>query len=323
MQSAQNRKQIRMATPGNKITDKNIMIHSMTAFAREENRMEQWVITWELRSVNHRYLDVTVRLPEDLRSLEPDVYERVRNKVRRGKVECSLRYKPIAEQKTAPGIDHDLAMQVAKAAQEVRALFENVGTINPMEILNWPGIVKSPTLDAQSASTSILGVLDNVLFDLLATRSREGERLAALIKTRCADMAIIIDRARQRLPTVLAAQRDRLIARLSEIKAELNMDRLEQELVFFAQKIDVAEELDRLDTHLAEIERILHSSADAGQETTHERKPVGRHLDFLMQEMHREANTLSAKSVDMEMTSASVELRVLIEQMREQVQNVE
>nr|VFK57514.1 MAG: TIGR00255 family protein [Candidatus Kentron sp. TC] len=299
------------------------MTHSMTAFARDENRVEQGVITWELRSVNHRYLDVAVRLPEDLRSLEPDVHERVRNKIRRGKVECLLRYKPIAEQSAMLCIDRDLAMQVTKAAREIHALFENVGTINPMEILNWPGVVKTPVLNVRSVSGSIFRVLDNVLFDLVATRSREGERLAALIKKRCMEMTIIINRVRQRLPTILVAQRDRLIARLSEIKAELNMDRLEQELVFFAQKIDVAEELDRLDTHLTEIERILHSSADTCRETAAERKPIGRRLDFLMQEMHREANTFSAKSVDIETTSASVELRVLIEQMREQVQNIE
>nr|VFK41874.1 MAG: TIGR00255 family protein [Candidatus Kentron sp. TC]VFK47291.1 MAG: TIGR00255 family protein [Candidatus Kentron sp. TC] len=299
------------------------MTHSMTAFARDENRIEQGVITWELRSVNHRYLDVAVRLPEDLRSLEPDVHERVRNKIRRGKVECLLRYKPIAEQSAMLCINRDLAMQVAKAAWEIHALFENVGTINPMEILNWPGVVKTPVLNVRSVSGSIFRVLDNVLFDLVATRSREGERLAALIKKRCMEMTIIINRVRQRLPTILVAQRDRLIARLSEIKAELNMDRLEQELVFFAQKIDVAEELDRLDTHLTEIKRILHSSADTCRETAAERKPIGRRLDFLMQEMHREANTFSAKSVDIETTSASVELRVLIEQMREQVQNIE
>nr|VFJ94739.1 MAG: TIGR00255 family protein [Candidatus Kentron sp. LFY] len=298
------------------------MIYSMTAFARDENQTEWGVITWELRSVNHRYLDISVRLPEDLRSLEPKVHECVRNKVRRGKVEGLLRYKPIAEQRGTLSLNHDLARQIAGMACDVGTLFTNVGTVDPMKVLNWPGIVESPALDVRSVSTPILEVLDNVLSELVATRAREGGKLAELIRTRCAEMAVIIDRARQRLPIILTTQRERLIARLSEIKTELNTDRLEQELVFFAQKIDVAEELDRLDAHLEEIRRILLPAA-APRGTDQDRKPIGRRLDFLMQEMHREANTLSAKSVDMEMTSASVELRVLIEQMREQVQNVE
>nr|VFK62416.1 MAG: TIGR00255 family protein [Candidatus Kentron sp. TUN]VFK71854.1 MAG: TIGR00255 family protein [Candidatus Kentron sp. TUN] len=298
------------------------MIYSMTAFARDESQTEGGGITWELRSVNHRYLDVSVRLPEELRFLESIVRERVRNKIQRGKVECLLRYKPVVEKRAELNFNRDLVRQVAKAAQEVGVLFGNVGPINPMAILSWPGIVEPPVLDIQSIRASVLNVLDNVLADLIATRLREGEKLATLIETRCAEMIVIIDRARQRLPVVLAMQRDRFVARLSEIKAELNTDRLEQELVFFAQKIDVAEELDRLDTHLAEIGRLFQEQRSFGQ-IPHERKPIGRRLDFLMQEMHREANTLSAKSVDMEMTSASVELRVLIEQMREQVQNVE
>nr|VFJ58060.1 MAG: TIGR00255 family protein [Candidatus Kentron sp. FW]VFJ66999.1 MAG: TIGR00255 family protein [Candidatus Kentron sp. FW] len=295
------------------------MIYSMTAFARDEHQAEWGAITWELRSVNHRYLDIGVRLPEDLRSLEPKVRERVQSKVQRGKVECLLRYKPIAGQGTALNLNRDLAKQVAEAAQEVSALLTNTANINPMQILNWPGVVEPPIPDIRSVGASILAVLDNVLTDLVATRSREGEKLAALIKTRCAQMATVVDLVRQRLPTVLAIQRERLMTRLSEIKVELNTDRLEQELVFFAQKIDVAEELDRLDTHLAEIQRIFQGQNHDAPSP----KPIGRRLDFLMQEMHREANTLSSKSVDREVTAASVELRVLIEQMREQVQNLE
>jgi len=295
----------------------------MTAFAREESQAEWGAITWELRSVNHRYLDVTVRLPEDLRSLESKVRERIQNKIQRGKVECLLRYKPMAEQRgTVLSLNHDLARQVVEAAEEIGALLTNATAINPMAILNWPGIVESPALDIRSVSAPILGALDSMLADLVATRLREGEKLAALIKTRCAEMTVIIGRVRQRLPTILAMQRERLISRLSEIKTELNADRLEQELLFFAQKIDVAEELDRLDTHLAEVGRVLQEESPSGK-GPHAGKPIGRRLDFLMQEMHREANTLSSKSADMEMTSASVDLRVLIEQMREQVQNIE
>nr|VFK78291.1 MAG: TIGR00255 family protein [Candidatus Kentron sp. SD] len=299
------------------------MIHSMTAFARDENQTEWGAITWELRSVNHRYLDVSVRLPEDLRSLEPKIREHVQNRIQRGKVECLLRYKPLTEQRSALTLNHDLARQLAKAAREIGDLFTNTGTINPMEVLSWPGMVESPAPDIQAVGAAILAILDNALFELAATRSREGEKLAALIRIRCAEMVAIIARVRQRLPAILATQRDRLTTRISEIKVELNMDRLEQELVFLAQKIDVAEELDRLDTHLGEIKRLLEPSTETSGKTTRERKPIGRRLDFLMQEMHREANTLSAKSVDMEMTSASVELRVLIEQIREQAQNVE
>jgi len=288
------------------------MTYSMTAFAREENRGEWGTIVWEVRSVNHRYLDVAVRLPEDLRSLEPSVREYVRNKVRRGKVECLLRYKPSSQQKVALSVNYDLARQVIGAIQEISTLFPNAGTTSGLDILRWPGVVEVPAPDLDTIRAPILDTLNETLTDLAMMRAREGEKLALLIKDRCTDMSAVIEQVRQHLPTILAAQRTRIIDKFSEIKAELDPERLEQELVFFAQKIDVAEELDRLDTHLVEVERVLQ-----------EKKPIGRRLDFLMQEMHREANTLSAKSVDKNMTAASVELKVVIEQIREQVQNIE
>nr|VFK25410.1 MAG: TIGR00255 family protein [Candidatus Kentron sp. MB]VFK29128.1 MAG: TIGR00255 family protein [Candidatus Kentron sp. MB]VFK74681.1 MAG: TIGR00255 family protein [Candidatus Kentron sp. MB] len=295
------------------------MIHSMTAFARNEANTPWAAITWELRSVNHRYLDITVRFPDELRSLEPQVRERIRNNLQRGKVECLLHYKPVSEQKMAFSLDHDLARQIANAAREVSAHLSAATPIDPMDILRWPGVMEPAPLDIRSVSPALLDTLDTALLELIATRSGEGKRLAELINTRCAEMTTILQRIRQRLPTILTMQRDRILTRLAELKVEPNTDRLEQELVFLTQKIDIAEETDRLDTHIAEVERLLHiSEKNPGQ-----RKPVGRRLDFLMQEMHREANTLSAKSVDGETTSASVELRVLIEQMREQVQNIE
>ncbi|MBT8420916.1 MAG: YicC family protein [Gammaproteobacteria bacterium] len=298
------------------------MIYSMTAFARRENQGKWGEIAWEFRSVNHRYLDIAVRLPEDLRSLEPIVRERVRDRISRGKVECLLRYRAPARQETALGINYDLARQLVGAVKEIAELWPNEGTISPLDILNWPGIVETPVPDPDAIGEPMLNVLDEALTELIGMRSREGEKLTALIRSRCTEISAIVSAVRERLPAILAMQRTRLINKLSEIKAELNPDRLEQELVIFAQKSDVAEELDRLDTHLAEVEHALTGGNSSGK-TPRGKNPIGRRLDFLMQEMHREANTLSAKSVDKTVSSASVELRVLIEQMREQVQNIE
>nr|VFJ87935.1 MAG: TIGR00255 family protein [Candidatus Kentron sp. H]VFJ89912.1 MAG: TIGR00255 family protein [Candidatus Kentron sp. H]VFJ96302.1 MAG: TIGR00255 family protein [Candidatus Kentron sp. H] len=303
------------------------MIYSMTAFARREeqggeNEETGGEISWELRSVNHRYLDVTVRLPEDLRSLEPVVRERVRDRIGRGKVECLLRYQSTARRETQLHVDLELAGQVVAALHRISGLLPNGGTVSPLGILRWPGVVYPPPApNLEAVKTPILNVLDQALTELLAMRWREGEKLTALIRARCAEVSDIVDRVRERLPTILAAQRARLLDRLSEVEAEIDPDRLEQDLVLIAQKIDVAEELDRLDTHLAEVERAL--GGGPSEKTGPGKNPMGRRLDFLMQEMHREANTLGAKSVDTAVTGASVDLRVLIEQMREQVQNVE
>lgn len=298
------------------------MTYSMTAFARRERHGENGEIGWELRSVNHRYLDITVRLPENLRSLEPVVREHIREKIGRGKVECVLRYRSSARREAALSVNLDLAGQLVEAARNVAALFPNAAAMNPLEVLQWPGVVEAPAPDLDAIRGPILGVLDEALTELIGMRAREGGKLTALIASRCVEVSAIVDGVRKRLPAILPMQRARLVDRLSEVKAELDPNRLEQELALFAQKIDVAEELDRLDAHLTEVERALRAESSR-EEASVEKKTIGRRLDFLMQEIHREANTLSAKSVDREVTSASVELRVLIEQMREQAQNVE
>ena len=288
------------------------MICSMTAFAREERQNEAGTVIWELRSVNHRYLDVFARLPEDLRSLDPVVRARVGAKVRRGKVECVLRYKPTPQQESTLRVNRKLARQVAEAAKEIDSLLTNRGPANALDVLRWPGVVETPPLDPDAVCEPIVSALDAALAELAVTREREGRKIAELIRGRVAEMEIIISEVRRRLPAIIVAERERLTNRLAELKAELDAERLEQEMVIFSQKIDVAEELDRLDAHLDEVRRVLDES-----------KPVGRRLDFLMQELHREANTLGSKSVDTDTTRASVDLKVLIEQMREQIQNVE
>ncbi|VFM99361.1 MAG: TIGR00255 family protein [Candidatus Kentron sp. G] len=301
------------------------MIYSMTAFARQENQDREdhrWGgITWEIRSVNHRYLDISVRLPEELRPLDPVVRNRVRDRISRGKVECLLRYSPPVRQETGLRVNTNLAKQVVASVKEIAGLLPGEAPISALEILRWPGVVEAPVQDLDTIQGPILDVLDDGLAQFIAMRTREGEKLAALLKDRHSRISAIVSDVRTHLPGILAAQRARLTNRLSEL-TETNPDRLEQELVLFAQKMDVAEELDRLDTHLAQVERAFREEGRPGQPPT-QKKPIGRRLDFLMQEMHREANTLSAKSVDKAVTAASVELRVLIEQMREQIQNVE
>jgi uncharacterized protein (TIGR00255 family) len=288
------------------------MIRSMTAFARQEAHSELGILVWELRSVNFRYLDITPRLPEELRSLEAPLREHVGARVRRGKVECTLRYKPAAASEAELQINLALAEQVAKASREIDRLLFNPAPVNSMDVLRWPTVVQPAIPDVEALSRSAIRLLDAALNDLVDTRGREGTKIARLITQRCDELETIVSEVRQRLPAIVKAMRDRLAQRLAELKTELDSGRLEQEMVFFAQKIDISEELDRLDAHVTEVRRLLRQS-----------RPIGRQLDFLMQEMNREANTLGSKSVDAETTRASVDLKVLVEQMREQIQNVE
>jgi uncharacterized protein (TIGR00255 family) len=288
------------------------MIRSMTAFARQEGHSEQGILIWELRSVNFRYLDITPRLPEELRALETLLREHVGARVRRGKVECTLRYKPAAASEAALQINLALAEQVAKASREIDGLLFNPAPVNSMDVLRWPSVVQTAPPDIDALNRSAVRLLDAALDDLVDTRGREGVKIARLVAQRCDDLETIVTEVRQRAPAIIKAMRDRLALRLAELTAELDFGRLEQEMVFFAQKIDISEELDRLDAHVTEVRRLLNQT-----------RPIGRQLDFLMQEMNREANTLGSKSVDTETTRACVDLKVLVEQMREQIQNVE
>jgi uncharacterized protein (TIGR00255 family) len=273
------------------------MIKSMTAFAREARTGEWGELVWELRSVNHRYLEVLPRLPEELRALEEKVRERVGRRVRRGKVECTLRHRFIPGVTGALAVNRTLAEKIAHASREVDALLYNPAPVSAMDVLRWPGVLESEELDWEPVFQAALDLLEQALAGLVATREREGTRLDAFLKERLAAMDEVVTRVRARMPEVLAMQRERLRTRMAEVMQELDAERVEQEIVLIAQKLDVDEEMGRLAAHLEEVGAVLGK-----------REPVGRRLDFLMQELNREANTLGSKSGDVETTRAAVDL---------------
>ena len=288
------------------------MIRSMTAFAREERRDQVGELVWEIRSVNHRFLETFVRLPDDFRVLETAVRERVAARLGRGKVECALRFKPAGTTVAAVQVNRALAERLVAAARELSDLLPGTPDPTAYDVLRWPGVIETDAQDLTPAQVAATELLDRTLDSLTAARAREGGRLAELIAQRSQALRGWVAKARERMPLVMEATRGRLQARLSEIAEQLDPTRLEQEMVLLAQRLDVDEEMDRLSTHLTEVERALKRP-----------EPAGRRLDFLMQELNREANTLSSKSADAELTSIAVEMKVLIEQMREQVQNIE
>jgi uncharacterized protein (TIGR00255 family) len=287
------------------------MIRSMTAFARQEHEADWGALTWELRSVNHRYLEVSLRLPDELRSLETGVRERAARRLGRGKLDCNLRYKPI-QRRAALALDAQALDQTLAACEQIRSQLPAAAAINPLDLLRWPGVIQEESTDPAPLAEAALALFDQALNELVATRDREGAQIHEILRTRLDAMEPLVASARARLPEVLARIRDKLRLRVAELTANPDPDRLEQELAYLAQKMDVDEELDRLTGHITEVRRVLELA-----------EPVGRRLDFLMQEFNREANTLGSKSADSETTKVSVELKVLIEQMREQVQNIE
>jgi len=287
------------------------MIRSMTAFARGEMHCEWGALNIELRSVNHRYLETTIRLPDEFRFLEMSLRERIGRKLGRGKIECRLNYSSFTAQ-TELVINEDLARQVSHASRTIDAMLYNPSSVSSMDILRWPDVLQPFKFEADQLKKQVLELLEQVLDELSVTRGREGEQLKTLIEQRCNSIETAVSGVKKRLPEVMADWRKRLLERLVEVRHELDPARLEQEMILFAHKTDVAEELDRLSTHVTEVKHVLVQD-----------KPVGRRLDFLMQELNREANTLGSKSADTETTRAAVELKVLIEQMREQVQNIE
>lgn len=288
------------------------MTKSMTAFAREAATGDEGELTWELRSVNHRYLEASIRLPEGLRTLEPAARERLAARLGRGKLDCTLRHVP------GPGtggnlhINRHYLAQLLAVGGEVAELIGHRAQPAPFELLRWPGVLQEQPPDLEPIMQRSLDLLDQALASLVTTREREGARLAGLIRERCDGLAACVARIRKRMPQVMAEVRERLHDRLREVRAELDLNRLEQELVLLAQRLDVDEEMDRMAAHLDAVQAALNGSG-----------PVGRRLDFLMQELNREANTLASKSSDVEVTRMAVEMKVLIEQMREQVQNIE
>ncbi|WP_275547765.1 MULTISPECIES: YicC/YloC family endoribonuclease [unclassified Pseudomonas] len=287
------------------------MVHSMTAFARNEQATAHGTLSWELRSVNHRYLEPHLRLPEAFRDLEGAVREALRQGLSRGKVECTLRFAEESAGKQLQ-VDSERARQLITAAEQVAALIQQPAPLNPLEVLAWPGVLVADSADPQALNAAAMKLFDQALGELKAGRAREGAELAKLLNERLDSILDEVAALRELVPQMLAGQRQKIETRFAEMQAELDPQRLEQELVLLAQKSDVAEELDRLSTHVSEVRRVLKAGGAAG-----------RRLDFLMQELNREANTLGSKAFDPRSTQAAVNLKVLIEQMREQVQNIE
>lgn len=288
------------------------MIKSMTAFARCQTTEAFGTLTWELRSVNHRYLDIHLRLPDELRGMEGRYREILNTNLERGKLECCLRFKAEASVSGGIEVNADFAKSVVHACEQVNAMLHQSSGMNVVDILKWPGVVKEAALDMKPVADASEALLQQALAEMVSNREREGERLKDLIMQRCETIDNIIAQVREQMPEIRENHRKKLVTRLEELMAEPDMERLEQELVYLVQKMDVDEELDRLDAHVKELNDVLERGA-----------AVGRRLDFLMQELNREANTLGSKSADIRMTQASVELKVLIEQMREQIQNIE
>jgi uncharacterized protein (TIGR00255 family) len=288
------------------------MIRSMTGFARREMETDWGSLCWELRSVNHRYLEVSLRLPEEVRPSEADFRKIIAGRLKRGKVDCGLRLR-IGDEALPPIIiNQRLLSQLGVAIDQVRADFADTAPVDPLDLLRWPRVIEEVERDSGPIQEAATALLVEALGDLVASREREGARLAELIGDRCRSVAGLVDDARSLLPTVREALRQKTLERVAQLDLQPDPERLEQELVLLAQKMDVDEELDRLVAHLDEVHRVLGSGG-----------AVGRRLDFLMQEFNREANTLASKSMDTDSTRIAVELKVLIEQMREQVQNIE
>jgi uncharacterized protein (TIGR00255 family) len=287
------------------------MIRSMTGFARRERQYPFGLIAWELKSVNHRFLEIGCRLPEEFRAAESEFRQTIAGAVRRGKVDGSLHFRPTAAA-TSLEVDADLLASLTQRAQQAALQAGPAARIDVTDLLRWPGVVREPVKDSAPLIAAAHALLGEALAELTRFRDSEGGRLAEALELRCAGLADFASQVTARLPEVRARMRAKLLERIAQLSSDVDHDRLEQELAILAQRLDVDEELDRLRGHVTEVRKTF-----GGQE------PAGRRLDFLMQELNREANTLSSKSQDIETTRAAVDMKVLIEQMREQVQNVE
>lgn len=286
------------------------MTLSMTAFARCERSTSWGDLTWELRSVNHRYLEINPRLPEDLRRLEPQVRDRLSSHIGRGRIDCNLRFQP--KEAGVGDIDSEVTRQLAGLSAKIEHLAPGLQPLRAIDVLRWPGVMRSVEADPEQLDQAVLELLEQTMGELIENRRREGERLRELMLERLKRADELIDDVGEILPQAAAAHRKRLEDRVAECQEQLDPTRLEQEVVLLLHKADVQEELDRLGVHITEIRRVLD-----------EQKPVGRRLDFLIQELHREANTLGSKSADARLSAATIDLKVVIEQMREQTQNIE
>jgi len=287
------------------------MIHSMTAFSRVEVKGDWGNAVWEIRSVNQRFLETYFRLPEQFRSIESVLRERFRKQLNRGKVECNLRFNANASQKNNLSLNKDLALQLIEHAGWVNEQTLN-SQLNPVEIMRWPGVMEAEEADMSQIQTEILAGFDQALKDFIAARASEGENMKLLIEQRLDAITAEAEKVKAFMPEIIEWQRNRIIDKFTTAKIELESTRVEQELVLLAQKMDVDEEIDRLHSHVKETKSILKKGG-----------AQGRRLDFMMQEFNREANTLGSKSINADITNSAVELKVLIEQMREQIQNIE
>jgi uncharacterized protein (TIGR00255 family) len=287
------------------------MIASMTGFARREVTGPWGTLACELRSVNHRYLEPGFRLPEELRPLESDLRQHLARNLKRGKVDCTMHLRTTQAGERELRVDTAALERVAGAVRQVMTALPNA-EVDAVEVLRWPGVIETGTQDGEALLGAARTLFQQTLDDLGAMRLREGKRLGELIEQRCAGLAALVVQVRGRLPEIQARVRTRLQERVAELLAAVDRDRIEQELVMQLQRLDVAEELDRLTGHIEETRRVMRGGEAAG-----------RRLDFLMQELNREANTLASKSQDLDTTRITVDMKVLIEQMREQVQNVE
>ncbi len=288
------------------------MIRSMTAFANCETEIDGVLYEWEIRSVNHRYLEIMLRIPENFRALEPDFRCLISKQLKRGKIDCFLNCRRTNGNRNATHIDRQALLGLIKIMREIESEIHATVPCSALKILEWPGILAEQNVDPEGVKKPLCEMLQTALSRIIECREREGARLAEIIADRCRRLQEQVQSLRLRLPEIAEKLRSRLHSRLKEIAAEVDPVRFEQEIVFMLQKMDVDEEMERLLTHINEAGRVLDNEDVAG-----------RRLDFLLQEMNREANTLGSKSLDMEHSLACVEMKVLIEQMREQVQNIE
>lgn len=288
------------------------MIKSMTSYGRTEQSGDWGEASCKIRTVNHRYLEMSLRLPEEVRFLESKIRELISSKLKRGKVDCNIRFTSRESSNDALPVNQELLAKVIETAEKTSSQLKEPAPLNPLDLLRWPGVLDKDVPDPEKISAPLLELISQTLDTAIETRLREGEKIRTMVLERCTTTKEIVASVRELMPTILDNIREKLMLRAQELSKDFNKDRLEQELLLLAQKMDVAEEMDRLDAHIDEVTRVLEQNG-----------PVGRRLDFLMQEMNRESNTLGSKSANLDTTNSSVDLKVLIEQMREQIQNIE
>lgn len=288
------------------------MVCSMTGFARFEETRPWGSLIWEIRSVNHRYLEPHFRLPENLRLIETELRNTLRKHLQRGKVEMALQLQFLTAANSHFKINRDLVVQISNTLQDINELVDDPARVSTLDILQWPGVIDTDAVDMKAVQQAAVMSFNSALKQLIEHRSREGAELKQFIEQRLQSVSAEVKKIRAHLPALMQAQKDKILERLQALKIDVNQDRLEQELVFYAQKADVDEELDRLDTHINEARHVLQQNGT-----------IGRRLDFLMQELNREANTLASKSIATITSQSAMELKIVIEQMREQIQNIE